>query len=79
MPEGFLPAVFSTGSNRFSLAKYALEIEVVAAADWFEKLREDDYDGAILTDVALCFRSVEWLDGLDGAGLWSWREYADLL
>ena len=41
-------------------------------------MREDDYDGAILTDVALCaLDPVEWLDGLDGAGLWTWREYAD--
>lgn len=79
VPEGFLPArLFNRLEPLFLLQNMHLEIEVVAAADWFEKLREDDYDAAILTDVALCaLDPVEWLDCLDGAGLWSWREYAD--
>lgn len=78
VPEGYVPARFLNRLEPlFLLQDVKLEIKIVAAEDWFEMLREGDYDGAILTDVALgVIDPVDWLDSLDEAGLWSWREHA---
>lgn len=79
VPEGYYPArLINRLEPLFLLQNLELEIETVAEKDWFETLQEGDYDGAILTDVALgALDPVDWLDSLDEAGLWSWREHAN--
>lgn len=79
VPEGYYPArLINRLEPLFLLQNLELEVEVVPKEDWFEKLQEDDYDGAILTDLALdALDPVDWLDSLDEAGLWSWREHTN--
>lgn len=79
VPEGYYPArLINRLEPLFLLQNFELEVKVVPKEDWFETLREGDYDGAILTDFALgALDPVDWLDSLDEAGLWSWREHTN--
>jgi hypothetical protein len=52
--------------------------QFVSKEEWTNTLRKNAYDAALLTDVSHLFLDpVDYLEGLQGAGLFDWTEIVD--
>jgi hypothetical protein len=79
VPEGFTPhrLVENIGACVARLGR-RFAPQFVSKEEWTNTLRKNAYDAALLTDVSHLFLDpVDYLEGLQGAGLFDWTEIVD--
>jgi hypothetical protein len=79
VPEGFTPhrLVENIGACVARLGR-RFAPQFVSKEEWTNTLRKNSYDAALLTDVSHLFLDpVDYLEGLQGAGLFDWTEIVD--